>query len=93
MIQRQLDFDAPRARLTDPATSHEAAAKVRETLSRRCAECLEIVRANPGITGAEVEKLNVQARKRLLDLERAKLIVRGEVRDGSVSWRCVSQSP
>lgn len=88
IAQRHIDFDTL-ARRSDPQTSKDAAAMVRETLGKRCAECLRIVRENPGITGAEVGLISEQARKRLGEVEARGLIRRGEVRV-SANSRCAS---
>lgn len=89
LAQRHIDFDAL-ARRSDTQTSKDAAAMVRETLGKRCAECLEIIRQHPnGITGAEVGLISEQARKRLGEVEARGLIRRGEVRV-SANSRCAS---
>lgn len=76
----------PAARVTDPATSHQALASMRDHLSAQQALVLAVVRTHPryGVTAWEVVQVvreshgmdlqqNVVAR-RLTDLERADLI-------------------
>lgn len=51
-------IDAPRARRTDPATSHAAAAHVKKSgaLNRQQTEILALVREHPGSTAIELAK-------------------------------------
>jgi hypothetical protein len=83
--QRTIDFDAPIARKSDPATSKAAAASIAPTLPRRRAECLELIRSRPGITGAEVEAIAPQLRKRINELAKLGLIEPCGARRSTVS--------
>lgn len=91
-----------RARNTDPATSHEAAARITgDGLSDARRLALNLVRLYPGRTtkelgaiaaqdfGGEVEARRQQVGRRLSELHRDGLIQRGPVRDGCHTWRAV----
>lgn len=54
-MQTELNFEA-KARASDPQTSHDAAAKVKESgaLAAQREQCLAAVRAFPGLTAAEL---------------------------------------
>ncbi len=86
-------YGGANARSTDPPSSHEAAAKMRESgkLSRHCEIVLALVRANPGRTYAEIygtataeqqRELHeaVAVARRLPDLEKVGLVRKGEAR-------------
>jgi hypothetical protein len=84
-----LDTDAPQApiaRTSDPATSHEAGEAITANGKRDefTAEALRLVRsAGPeGICGSEMDE---HLRKRLTELEEAGLVRRGEPRVSKVT--------
>jgi len=74
----------PIARASDPATSHEAAAHMATRLGEAQEWALGILRANPGRTSNELDKIagtpRGDVRKRLPELERAGLAYRDGVR-------------
>lgn len=85
-------FDATnaraRARRTDPATSHEAAAAITASgkVESDRAAILEVVRATPGLTAGEIAKRcgwgedNVRVSRRTPELEESGLIHKGAKR-------------
>lgn len=86
MQQQQEMFDAPIARRTDPLTSHEAAADITESgvRGRQMADVLTAVKRYPGRTSAELGSVSRfdrwVAARRLPELEKKGLVVRGEAR-------------
>lgn len=76
MNQIAIEFE-PRtlARHTDPVTSHEAAARVREFARGQCAEILSILREHRLLGAEEIAALTridaYSVRKRLADLHNA----------------------
>ena len=76
----------PAARLTDPATSHEAAKNVLESgvVSRQSGLVLDMVRRNPGSTSRELGERGPVGRhavaRRLPELERAGAVHRAGAR-------------
>lgn len=77
--------DYPRSRSTDPETSHQAEAYMRSTgrLKAQQQLVLGLIRNNPGWTSRELDEnfvLDGMAHRRCCELERAKLIRRGEPR-------------
>lgn len=79
VCQRTLDFDAP-SRTTDPDTSRMAAKRIAESgaLAHQRETCLQAVRAEPGLTAAEIAQVvgcerHVPSR-RLPELRRAGLV-------------------
>src|SRR6185369_5161507 len=78
------DWRKPLARASDPATSHEAAAKMSAHLGEAQAWALCVLRANPGKTSTELDKIaqtpRGDVRKRLPELERAGLAYRDGTR-------------
>lgn len=84
------DYKAkPLARTSDPATSHEAAAKIVSRLGEEQEWALGILRANPGKTSNELDDIagtpKGDVRKRLPELERLGLAYRDGVRACGVS--------
>jgi predicted HTH transcriptional regulator len=81
------------ARNSDPATSHQAAAEITADGSRdsMCETAYKLLKANPGSTAKELDKLaganDGQIRKRLSDLAKAKLAVKGAARKCGVSGK------
>jgi hypothetical protein len=61
-VQLDLLTDTPRARTTDPATSHRAAARVRADLGRQQQLVLDWVQCFPGHTSAELAQEIARAR-------------------------------
>jgi CRP-like cAMP-binding protein len=96
MHQLALNLDTPpasdfsnakkRAKRSNPATSHEAAAKVTEsgTAAAHCAKCLAVVRANPGLTAVEIADAagidRHAASRRLPELRGKRLVKNGDVK-------------
>lgn len=83
----QLDFTAPIARTSDPATSHDGAKRIEPKRGTIAATALAMYRAysHTGLTDAELEAYTGIRGiwKRSSDLRNAGLIVpTGEVRDG-----------
>ncbi len=77
-MQIAIDFTSPPrflARNTDPETSHEAAARVREFAHGQCAEILNLLRKygpmSPEQIAAHMAIDAYSVRKRTADLERA----------------------
>lgn len=88
-------YQNPISHALDPASSAEAAREVTESGRRdtHCAMVLDAVRANPGLTSAELAKLRIgdldmtEVRRRLCDLKAAGFIERGEARKCGVSGK------
>lgn len=89
MQQQTIDFDAaPRARLTDPVTSHLAAEDVvlGGLAGQQAREVFETLSLMPGATSAEIgvamgwEGARWAAARRLPELERSGQVRRGEPR-------------
>jgi hypothetical protein len=86
LFQSRLYADTPRARATDPETSHEAAdaIKVSGRLASQQGIVLKAVRAFPGLTSAELamhcalDRYSVA--RRLPELEAARQVRKGERR-------------
>lgn len=85
--QQTIDWiDVPRARNTDPETSHEAAAAIAASgdLGRQQAVVLEAVKRWPGLTSLELaSRLRLdryQVARRLPELERAGQVSKGPAR-------------
>ena len=86
MFQSRLYADTPRARSTDPETSHEAAEAIKASgaLATHQGIVLKAVRAFPGLTSAELaihcglERHEVA--RRLPELEVARQVRKGEPR-------------
>lgn len=57
MPQLVMEGDAPRTRKSDPVASHQAGDVSQRTLQQTKARVLQVVHANPGITGTEVNDL------------------------------------
>lgn len=82
-----------RARRTDPATSHLAAAELVRSgeLGRQQAEALALVRARPGCTAWELAKgdpnLRYRLNRRLPELVRKGLVYKGKQQVCSVARR------
>lgn len=97
IAQRQIDFDSPLARRSDPQTSKEAAERIAPKLSQRRAECYAYIVKHPGCVGSEIEAENPQWRKRIRDLEAMGLIVAGPPREShttgysGVTWHVTNQ--
>jgi hypothetical protein len=93
--QRTIDFDAPIARKSDPATSKAAAASIAPKLPTLRDQLYAYIKAYPGVTGAEIGAISESLRKRLKELERDGLIVPCGARRSTVSnhqgiaWRVV----
>ncbi|MEO2046454.1 MAG: hypothetical protein ABGX16_07760 [Pirellulales bacterium] len=81
------------ARTSDPVTSQQAADQIDTdgTLANMTRHVLELVRANPGSTGRELDELSDttdgQAHKRLSELERDCQVRRGDSRQCKISGR------
>lgn len=82
MAQLELFIPEPRARRTDPVTSHEAAEKARQTglADNHRAAILNVLSAHTPLTAGEIGHTigltNVQVCRRLSELEKAGLAVR-----------------
>lgn len=63
-MQLDLLTDSPRARRSDPETSHRAAARIKSSgaLGRQQALVLAYVRQHPGCTSAELAEIMAEAR-------------------------------
>ena len=91
MAQRDL-FTTPRARRSDPLSSHAAADKMERSgkLNRQCDQVLEAVREHPGSTSRELHALTGLDRhmvaRRLPDLEKRGLVGRTVVGSKAVRW-------
>jgi hypothetical protein len=90
--------EIPRSRGSDPITSHEAEAHIRSTgkLGKLQDLVLDLLRQNPGSTARELDSrfiLDGVAHRRLIELERRGLVVRGEARTSkwherrAITWR------
>ena len=84
-MQLALDLASPRARNTDPASSHEAASRQRKGRANTDAmTVLACVKTMPGSTSAELAMFYGLDRhmvaRRLPDLEERGLVRRGEIR-------------
>ena len=62
MIQRDLLADLPRARNSDPPTSHLAAERIKSDLGRQQSIVLAYVRQHPGSTSAELARFMAENR-------------------------------
>ena len=88
-----LDLDSePRARRTDPPTSHEAASKVARSgaADAHKAMVMRIVHLHPGLTYREIAGAlewtdHVEVMRRLNDLERAARVRKGAARECSTN--------
>jgi hypothetical protein len=88
MPQLNLFDAAPKARATDPVTSHEAAEQAERSglIGKQQAEVLELVRSHSGCTSAELGELlgghgaRFIVARRLPELERLGKVRRGEKR-------------
>jgi hypothetical protein len=88
MVQLHLFDGQPKARSTDPETSHDAAEQVVKSglVGRQQAEVLALVRAHQGCTSAELGELLVGqgarfiVARRLPELERLGKVRRGDKR-------------
>ena len=80
--EHDADMAAKRlARRSDPATSQAAAAEIAAVLGSVQLAALDAVRRHPGCTGRELNALTkFDCHKRLAELERMELIVRGHAR-------------
>lgn len=84
------DLVTARARRTDPETSHIAAQQIEERGTAHIQRQIiaEVVAAHPGLTAGEIPKYcdldYFQVNKRLGEIERLGLIVRGEKRECTV---------
>lgn len=91
MTQQPLDF-APRARRTDPLSSHAAADRAERSgsIGRQAARVLEALRATPGLTSGELAARHGLDRymvaRRCPDLERAGKVRRIEYGAREVRW-------
>lgn len=86
----QLSIDFARARRTDPATSHDAAARTRDFAGQHQQRVLEGLRSLGGKAGAEqigqaIDMPAYAVRKRTAELERA-----GAIRDTGETRRTAS---
>jgi hypothetical protein len=92
------DPTIPSSRNSDPVTSHEAEAHLRRAgrLGKLQDLVLGLLRANPGSTARELDErflLSGNAHRRLIELERRGLVVRGEARTSkwhqrrAITWR------
>lgn len=84
-MQLALDLASPRARNTDPSSSHEAADRQRKGSANTDAMVvLACIKAMPGSTSAELAMFYGLDRhmvaRRLPDLEERQLVRRGEIR-------------
>jgi hypothetical protein len=97
-LKKQGYAEIPRSRSSDPITSHEAEAHLRSTgrLGRLQDLVLDLLRQNPGSTARELDSrfiLDGVAHRRLIELERKGLVVRGEPRTSkwhdrrAITWR------
>lgn len=92
MIQTSLSFDAPRARVHDPQTSHDAAEKAKVFQARHIALIYDALFVLMEATPREIARFckldYVAVQRRAVEMERKGLIVRGpDVRDGMKVWR------
>ena len=91
--QQEIDL-FPMARASDPATSHIAAAQHKEKLSERRAQVLMLVEWFPGRTSGELSRKMLERfpglpmrtcaetpHKRLPELEKMGMVIRGTPRD------------
>lgn len=80
------------ARLSDPSTSHEAAARV-STAELELVVRRTLSRHPEGLTTREIHEItgvdHVSVSPRLKPLERKELVVRAGRRDGSTVWRLI----
>lgn len=83
--QLPLDF-VPRARRTDPASSHRAAFDARRFAATHAGQIVRAVVAHPGLTAKQLAALGclsvVQIDRRAIELERAEWILRWPAEDG-----------
>jgi hypothetical protein len=97
-LKKQGYAEIPRSRGSDPVTSHEAEAHIRSTgkLGKLQDIVLDLLRQNPGSTARELDEwflLSGNAHRRLIELERKGLVVRGEARTSkwherrAITWR------
>jgi hypothetical protein len=72
--QLPLDFTGPRARTSDPATSHAAAASVRDFAGEQYVEVLKALERGPGTIWELAERCSldrVQIARRLPEMQKA----------------------
>ena len=95
MQQRPLDFDAPRARTTDPLSSHEAATEAERSglIARQLDTVLAALKKTGGLTSAELAKRHGLDRymvaRRLPEAERAGMVRRYEYGARQVRWEAI----
>lgn len=98
MIQATFDFDSPKARRSDPASSRQAAAELEASgaLSRQRREVLEALKRFGPSTSAELAQRSGLDRytvaRRLPELRKLNFVIQGEVRNSlvgrpAVEWR------
>ena len=89
----QLDLSTwqPRARRTDPDSSHEAADRAERSgaIRKQIIQVLDLVKAFPGLTSKQLAVVGHIDRyipaRRLVELERMGLVFRGN-RPGQIQW-------
>lgn len=92
MLQQSL-FEIPRARRSDPSTSHIAAERMRESgaLGKQAQAVLEAVRNWPGCTAVEIaQRAQIDRHavsRRLPELAKSNQVRRGPPRNCSVNGR------
>lgn len=91
-------YNAPRARNSDPETSHEAAAKIRPRITRTIDSVYQALKRRRNITSRELAQAagldRYEVARRLVDLERAGLAERGPKRRCTVQgWAAITWNP
>jgi len=83
MLQQALFAETPRARRTDPSTSHSAAERMRVSgaLGKQAAAVLEAVKTWPGFTAVEISQ-RAQIDRHAVSRRLPDLVARGMVRRG-----------